>query len=342
MTSIQQQAALRASFWGLVIPAAMVMVITTGTRQSMGLFLSPINSETGLGIVAISFAVAIGQFVWGAVQPITGAIADRYGPGRVIVAGGILLALGTALIPQMHSQAGLIVAIGFLSAMGAGAGSFSVLIGAAAQRLQPERRSFAAGLINAGGSLGQFMLAPMAQMIMSLSNWKVAMYCLALIGLLSIPMAWPLRRRKQALAPVANAATTGSAAELTLKQQLRIALKDKNYLLLHAGFFTCGFHISFLITHLPQEIALCGLPASVSAATLALIGLANIAGSLGAGALGNVYRLKYLLFWMYAARAVIVLVYMMAPKTSMTFYVFAFALGLFRPTRRNFKFKIAG
>ena len=114
---------------------------------------------------------------------------------------------------------------------------------------------------------------------------------------------------------------------MTLRRQVRIALKDRSYLLLNAGFFTCGFHIAFLVTHLPGEIALCGLSSSVSGISIALIGLANIAGSLGAGALGSRYRMKYLLFWMYTSRALIILIYMLSPKEPITFYIFAVALG---------------
>jgi MFS family permease len=327
-----QASAKQVAYWSVVLPAVLILLLSTGTRQSMGLFISPINTETGLGIVALSFAVAVGQFVWGAVQPIAGAIADRYGPGRVIAVGGVLLFLGTALTPLMNTQFGLVMTLGILSAAGAGAGSFAILLGSVAQRLDPAKRSFASGLINAGGSLGQFVFAPIAQYLIALTNWKMAMTVLAVAGLISIPLAWPLRRRAApsvANAPGGASATSAAApAEISMREQLRIAFKDRSYLLLHAGFFTCGFHIAFLVTHLPQEIQLCGLPANVSAWSLAIIGLANIVGSLAAGALGSRYRMKYLLFYMYAARAVMILVYLFSPKTELTFYIFAAALGL--------------
>jgi len=139
--------------WVFVLVAAAILMVTMGTRQSMGLFLSPLNTHTGLGIANISFAMAIGQFVWGAVQPVFGAVADRWGPGRVIVLGALLLAAGSALTTQVTSQWGLVLALGVMSAAGAGAGSFSILIGATAQHIPAERRSFAGGVINAGGSL---------------------------------------------------------------------------------------------------------------------------------------------------------------------------------------------
>jgi predicted MFS family arabinose efflux permease len=230
--------------------------------------------------------------------------------------------MGLALTPMFDSEYWLILTLGVLSAAGAGAGSFSILIGASAQRLAPEKRSFASGFINAGGSFGQFIFAPLAQTFIAGFGWVKAMWMLALVSLLTLPLAYPLRRQK---------GVAGSAAPvktMTLKAQLAIAFRDKSYWCLHAGFFTCGFHIAFLVTHLPQEIGLCGLPASLSAVVIALIGLANIVGSISAGALGSRYRMKYLLFWMYLSRAVIVLIYMAAPKTELTFYVFAIALGL--------------
>jgi MFS family permease len=321
-TPSQTSLAARSAFWGLMLPAAMILAITMGARQSFGLFVSPLNTATGLGLVKISFALAVGQFFWGASQPVFGAIADKYGPGRVLVAGGVLLAIGLALTPLFDSEYWLILTLGMLSAAGAGAGSFSILIGASAQRLAPEKRSFASGFINAGGSFGQFIFAPLAQAFIAGFGWVKAMWMLSLVSLLTLPLAYPLRRKKGAAGSAAPVKT------MTLKAQLAIAFRDKSYWCLHAGFFTCGFHIAFLVTHLPQEIGLCGLPASLSAVVIALIGLANIVGSISAGALGSRYRMKYLLFWMYLSRAVIVLIYMAAPKTELTFYVFAIALGL--------------
>ncbi len=309
--------------WPLVITAALILMITMGSRQTLGLFMSPLNTSTGMGIVSISLAFAIGQFVWGASQPIFGAVADRYGPGRVIVFGGLLLALGWALTPLVNNQWMLIVTMGVIASAGAGAGSFSILIGATAGRLPPERRAFTAGFINAGGSFGQFVFAPLVQGLIAGFGWVVAMFAMALSALVTLPMAWVMRRK-----PVPAAAKAAAKDDMGLRAQLRIALRDKSYWYLHAGFFTCGFHIAFLVTHLPGEVGLCGLSAGVAATSLAIIGLANIAGSLGAGALGNVFRMKWLLVWLYASRAVAIGLYLAAPKTPMTFYVFAAVLGV--------------
>jgi len=321
------------SYWPLLLASAAILMITMGARQSTGLFVSPINTSTGLGIVSISLALAIGQFVWGAAQPVFGAVADKFGASRVIVCGSLLLAAGLATTPFMGSQGGLIVAMGILTAAGAGAGSFSILIGATAQRLPADRRSFAAGFVNAGGSFGQFVFAPLMQAIIAASGWVAAILSMAVISLATIPLTWPLRRRREPSSKNTPATSTPSSApassvdDIGLKRQLREALRNPSYLYLHAGFFTCGFHIAFLVTHLPGEVALCSLSPQVAANSLALIGLFNIAGSLTIGWLGQRYRMKMLLSLMYASRAVLILVYLLAPKTSLTFYLFAASLG---------------
>lgn len=315
--------------WILILVASAIMMITMGARLTTGLFLSPLNTATGLGVASISFVMAVAQLMWGAAQPVFGAVADKYGPGRVIALGGVMLAVGTAATPFVDSQWALLLTMGFLSAAGAGAGSFSILIGATAQRLPVERRAFASGFINAGGSFGQFVFAPLMGAIIAGAGWIWAMLTMAAATLLTIPLAWPLRGKKaQVAAPTAAPVSAQPAAPtIALGQQLREAMRDRSYICLHLGFFTCGFHIAFLVTHLPGEIALCGLPTSVSATALALIGLFNIAGSLGAGMLSSRYRMKSLLFWIYVSRAVLVAVYLLAPKTEWTFYLFAAALG---------------
>jgi MFS family permease len=328
MTNTSAHLSPRAA-WTLILVASAVMMITTGTRLTSGLFLSPLNTATGLGVATISFVMAVAQLMWGVAQPVFGAVADKYGPGRVIALGGVMLAVGTAATPFVGSEWALLLTMGFLSAAGAGAGSFSILIGATAQRLPPERRAFASGFINAGGSFGQFALAPLMGAIIAGAGWIVAMLTLAGTALLTIPLAWPLRRKRAAVAPALTAAAPAAPAvpPVALGQQLRQALRDRSYLCLHAGFFTCGFHIAFLVTHLPGEVAMCGLPTTVSATALALIGLFNIAGSLSAGMLASRYRMKSLLFWIYASRVIIVGLYLLAPKTAWTFYIFAGALG---------------
>jgi predicted MFS family arabinose efflux permease len=306
--------------WIITLAAASVMTITMGARQSLGLFVSPLNTATGLGLVTISFAFAVSQFVWGAIQPVAGALADRYGPGGVLVGGVALIAIGLAATPFMTTGAGLVFSLGILWSVGAGAGSFSVLIGAVAQRLPAEARGKAAGIINAGGSFGQFVFAPVTQRLIQLFGWMGALWSLAVITLAALPLIGMVSKGTVPPKPAAH--------HERLWPTLVNAFQDRSYILLHLGFFTCGFHIAFLVTHLPQEVNLCGLPATVASWSIAIIGLANIVGSLAAGTATSHYRSKMILALMYGSRAVLIALYLVAPKTSMTFYIFAAGLGL--------------
>jgi predicted MFS family arabinose efflux permease len=306
--------------WITTIMASSVLMISMGSRQSMGLYVGPLNTDTGLGIVAISLAMAINQFVWGAVQPIAGAFADKYGPRPVLFYGLLVLVIGSALTPFISSSWGLIITLGLITAMGSGACSFSVLLSAAAQRIPAESRGVASGIINAGGSFGQFVFAPIIQKLIQWVGWMGSMWAMAAVTLLAIPLLNRLTSDTHAPAKVPD-------PEGGLKKAVSDAMRNPSYLLLHLGFFTCGFHIAFLVTHLPTEVGLCGLSPAVASWSLAIIGLANIAGSLYAGSCVNLYRSKYVLAVMYASRAVLIALYLAAPKTEWTFYAFAVGLG---------------
>jgi len=309
------------SVWFTTLMAAAILMITMGTRQSMGLYVGPLNTDTGLGIVTISLAMAIGQFVWGAVQPIAGAFADKFGPRPVLLTGLFILVLGSALTPLVSSQIGLILTLGLLTAIGSGACSFSVLLAAAAQRMPASSRGTASGIINAGGSFGQFVFAPIIGKLIQWVGWMGTMWSMAAVALLAIPL---LNR----LTNDTHAHIKAPDPEGGLKKAFTDAMRNPSYLLLHLGFFTCGFHIAFLVTHLPTEVGLCGLSTTVASWSLALIGLANIVGSLFAGSCINLYRSKYVLACMYGSRAVLIALYLAAPKTEWTFYAFAVGLGL--------------
>jgi len=307
--------------WITTIMASSILMITMGTRQSMGLYVGPLNTDTGLGIVSISLAMAIGQFVWGAIQPIAGAFADKFGPRPVLLSGLLILVLGSALTPFVSSQLGLILTLGLLTAIGSGACSFSVLLGAVAQRMPATSRGTASGIINAGSSFGQFVFAPIIGKLIQWVGWMNTMWAMAAVALLAIPMLNRLTNDTHAPAAVPT-------PEGGLKKAVSDAIRNPSYLLLHLGFFTCGFHIAFLVTHLPTEVGLCGLSPTVASWSLALIGLANIVGSLFAGSCINLYRSKYVLAVMYGSRAVLIALYLVAPKTEWTFYAFAVGLGL--------------
>ncbi|OCL89711.1 MFS transporter [Arcobacter porcinus] len=316
MTQTQNRA-----IWILIISSSLILAITMGVRQSLGLFISPINSSKYLDIVSISLALAIGQLVWGVAQPIFGAIADKKGSFGVLIFGALIMSLGLIITPFIESEFSLILSLGILVAAGAGAGSFSILIGATAKNLPSNKRSFAGGFINAGGSFGQFVFAPLAQYIINFFGWVYAMFVLAISTLFTIPLAKILTKKELVEEKIVENSDT------KLKEQLKIALKDRSYIYLYIGFFTCGFHVAFLVTHLPYEVAMCGLSANVSAYSLALIGFFNIFGSLYAGYLGTKYKMKYILALIYFSRALMIVIYILSPKTELTFYIFSIAIG---------------
>jgi predicted MFS family arabinose efflux permease len=305
----------------VLLAAAGTFALTMGARQSMGLFLGPLNTATGLGLASISLAFAFGQLWWGLTQPIAGIVADRIGAGRVLVLGVCLVALGTALIPFMTTTAGLILAIGVLSAGGAGMAGPAVLMSATTRLVPPEKRGMATGIVNAGGSFGQFIFAPIAQGISTAAGWAVAVQSLAVVTLLALPAAWVLRARP-------TAAATAAAPREPTGVAVRRALADPSYRLLAAGFFVCGFHVAFLATHLPGIVASCGLPLQYSAWALAVLGLFNIVGSIAIGWAVGRWRMKSLLSLIYATRALAVLVFLLAPKTGPVVLVFAAVMGV--------------
>ena len=310
----------------VLLAAAGIFALTMGARQSMGLFVGSINTQTGLGLASVSLAFAFGQLWWGLTQPLAGIVADRQGPGRVLVVGVVLVAVGTLLIPLMSSTAGLIFAIGVLAAGGAGMAGPSVLMAATTRLVAPDKRALATGVVNAGGSFGQFIFAPLAQTISTASGWVAAVQSLGLITLLALPAAWVLR------APPAQPTTATAPPRVGTREAVRVALADRSFRLLAAGFFVCGFHVAFLATHLPGVVASCGLPPEVGAWSLAMLGLFNIVGSVGIGVLMGWRQgrlpMKNLLVAIYLIRAVAVLIFVLSPKSTPVMLVFAAVMGL--------------
>ena len=305
---------------GIIAAAGLVFALIFGVRQSVALFIGPINSATGLGIASISLAFACAQLMWGITQPIAGAVADKYGTGRVIATGAVLVMLGTVLTPHATTTWMLVLLIGVVAAGGGGMAGLGVLMSAVARALPPEKRGIASGMVNAGGSFGQFVVAPLAIALTGVFGWVGALTALGLISLAIVPLAFVLRGKHPA-------AAQGAAPEKSMKHAVRDAWNDPSFLLLTSGFFVCGFHVAFIATHLPGVVALCGLPPAVGAWALSLIGLFNIAGSFASGwAIGR-WRMKSVLSLLYAARAAAVLAFMFAPKTASTFMVFAVVLG---------------
>ncbi len=316
----------------ILLAAAGTFALTMGVRQTMGLFLSSLNTATGLGVGNISLAFAFGQLWWGLTQPFAGAMADKLGAGRVLAAGILLVAIGTFITPWMTTTAGLIFAIGILSAGGAGMAGPSVLMSATMRLLPVGRRGLATGIVNAGGSFGQFVMAPIAGTLLVAAGWVSALQAISVMVLLALPAAWILRGNVVRMAPPVGtqpaSPTAGSATHPGLLQAIRTALRHPGYQLLSGGFFVCGFHVAFLGTHLPGVIASCNLPVQYGAWSVAMLGLFNIIGSVAMGWAVGRWRMKSLLSLVYAVRAVAVLVFLLVPKTGAVMLIFAAVMGL--------------
>ena len=311
---------MNKSFWGLVIAAGSIFGLALGIRTAQPLFISPINSETAMGYATISLAFAIAQLVWGIGQPVAGAIGDRWGPRPVMMSGAVLLAIGTALTAFATTPLLLMLSIGVISAAGASTFGPAQLASAVARWIPEAKRSVANGIIGAGGSFGQFLIIPLAQLAIGLAGWHPAMIMLGLTALIAVPLAL------YCTVPSAQHATAHAQAG-TLRQAVHDAIRDPSFLLLTAGFFTCGFHIAFIATHLPGYVALCQLPASVSAWSLSIIGLFNMFGSLWVGKFVQTRRMKMTLAGVYFARAVAILIFFFSPKEPLVFFVFAAVIG---------------
>ncbi len=312
------------TWWLVLLAAAGTYALTMGTRQTMGLFLSPLNTATGLGLAQLSLAFAFGQIFWGLAQPFAGAVADKGGPGKVLLVGMLLVALGMFITPYMTTTAGLIFSIAVLAAGGAGVAGPAVLISAAARMIPPEKLGLAVGIVNAGASFGQFIMAPIAAALIISVGWGNAMQVLAMFVLLALPAAYLLRGQPHA----ASAPSASTQKQLSAGEAIGQALRNPSYLMLGGGFFVCGFHVAFLATHLPGVVASCGLPTQWGGWALAMLGLFNIVGSVGMGWAVGRWRMKSLLSLVYAARAVAVIVFLFAPKTGPVLLLFAAVMGL--------------
>ena len=313
------------SYLAVAVAAGAVFALGLGVRQSQALFISPINSATGIGYASISLAFAVGQLMWGVAMPLAGALADRAGPRPVMLGGAVLVAAATALTPLAHSTAALVVLIGLFAACGSAAMGPGQLISASARWIPEAKRNIVNGIVNAGGSFGQFTVIPLAQLFIGLAGWQPALVMLGAISLAAVPLVLWITAGHAEHQGQASAAAAGGPA--SLKEALAQAVRNPSYLLLTAGFFTCGFHVAFLATHLPGVVRSCGLPPAVSAWSLALIGLFNIFGSLWIGRVISGRRMKLTLAWIYFARALLILAFVFSPKTTLTFFLFAAGIG---------------
>ena len=311
-----------ASAWTVVAAAAALLAVTMGTRVSLGLFIGPINGATSIGLATLSLALGTSQLAWGAAQPVASLAAARYGVAPVVLAGGIASAAALAALAAAADTAAVGAALLLFGAAGAAAGSAPLLMGVVAARVSAQRRGVALGLVGAGGSAGQFLLAPVVTAALPLLGWQGALLALAVLALAATPLARALRpapthadeRRAPATAPQASA--------------WRTALRSRAFWLITAGFGVCGFHVSFLTTHMPGVIELCGLPPTLSGAWLAVVGACNIAGSLASGWLSQRLPMARLLTALYALRAAGVALFLLLPPGPTVLLGFALWMGL--------------
>ena len=324
------------SVWAIALPAVALLAIAMASRGSFGLFVSPINTSTGLGVATISFAIALSQLAWGIAQPIAGGLADRYGAARVIAISAVALAVGHAVIPFASTSTTLFFALALIGLASAGAGGNAVLLGAVSRRVTAEQRGLAGGLVGAGGPIGQLVFAPGMQVIIATSGWMPAMFTLAVLPLAALPLATRFRAASPADSNLGDARRT--QAERAPREQvvpattaftaLRGAMLSASYWYVTMAFFVCGFHVSFLLAHMPGVIELCGLSAAVSGASLAVMGLFNIASSVVSGLVIQRFPMRLTLAAIYALRGLGIAVFLMIPKTEITLLAFAIWMGL--------------
>lgn len=317
--------ALPRSALPVLLVASAVLSLCMGLRQSLGLFLRPMNADIGVSASTFGLAMAVQSLVWGLAQPVVGAAADRWGPRPVLFASSLVYVAGLAVMALSGSPlVGLPLGGGLLIGLGVAGTGFGVLIGAVSRATPPERRSWTVGLVSAAGSLGTMLLAPLGQQLIEGLGWRGALLCFAgvaaAMALLSLGIGGGRDR------DVGAAAVAGDGQGL--RDALAEAFAHRGYLALTAAFFACGFQLVFIGTHLPRYLALCGLPPSVGASALALIGLFNAAGSLAAGWLGTRYDRSRLLALVYLLRTLAIAAYLALPVSAPSTLVFAAAMGL--------------
>jgi len=296
----------------------LVLMFALGIRQTFGLFLRPMSLDFGWGREAFSFAIALQNLVWGLAMPFAGAVADRFGGGRVLAVGGVAYGLGLAGMAYSTSPLGLNLAAGLLIGLGLSCTGFGVVLAVVARAYPPEKRSVAVGMAGAAGSFGQFAMLPGAQALISGFGWLNALLVFALLAFLMVPLGAALSGRNRAA--LDSSQSIGAA--------LAEAMAHRGFWLLTMSFAVCGFQTIFIMTHLPAYLVDRGLSATQGMAALATVGLFNIVGSYAAGALGARYSRTRLLAWLYGVRALAIGVFLAAPLSAAGTYLFCAVLGL--------------
>lgn len=303
----------------MLVCGSAILTLALGIRHGFGLYLQPMSMDHGWGREVFGFAVALQNLLWGLSQPFTGMLADRFGAGRVLLAGGICYALGLVCMAYASTPLGFILGVGVLIGLGMSGTTFNIVYGALARAYPADRRSMVLGVGSAAGSLGQFALLPLALILISWQGWFAALMVMSMFALLIVPLSFGVADK--------GYGSHAHAAGATLPEALREAFGERNFWLLAAGYFTCGFHIVFIGTHFPAFLLDNGLTAKDGTIALALIGLFNILGSYVAGWLGGRFPKTYLLAFLYALRGVAMVVLLALPLTPASVYVFASVFG---------------
>jgi predicted MFS family arabinose efflux permease len=306
----------------VILAAALVLSAAMGIRQTFGLFIGPFSFDRGLPVTLIAFAIALHNLVWGFAQPFAGAAADLYGSAPVVAFGATTFAAGLGLAAATPSGPLLIVGMGLLVGIGVSCTTFGVVLPAVGRVASPEKRSMAMGLVSAGGSVGQVLMVPLVQGIRLHAGIATSLFVLAFVMLMVAPLGIVLDRR----APVGAPRHEPPAAPL--RDTLAQAARHRGYRLLTLGFFTCGFQLAFIATHLPGYLSLCHMPIGLGATALALIGLFNMVGSWGCGWLGGRFRQHHVLGWLYLIRSATIGAFFLLPKSAVTVVLFAAVMGL--------------
>jgi MFS family permease len=301
-----------------MVGGSLILALSLGTRHGFGLFLPPMSAEFGWGREVFAFSIALQNLVWGLAQPFTGALADRLGAKRTIIVGGVLYAIGLALMGLADSPWSLSLSAGLLIGLGLSGTSFSVILGAIGRAVPVEKRSMAMGIASAAGSFGQFAMLPGTLGLIGWLGWSSALLVLGLLVALIVPLAGMIKDHPL---PVVG-------HEQTLGEAVREACGHSGFWLLSLGFFVCGFQVVFIGVHLPAYLVDQHLPAVVGTTVLALIGLFNVFGTYFSGWLGGRMSKPRLLSALYLARAVVIAAFVMAPLTTWSAYAFGIAMGL--------------
>lgn len=305
--------------WTVILCAAAILTLAMGVRQSFGLFLPQMGSALSIGRSDFGLALAIQNLVWGLVQPWVGAMADRHGAGRIALAGTVLYVAGLIGASFAGDALGIHVTLGAMVGLAMAGLTFTVMLGAVGRVVAPERRGMAFGIVTAGGSLGQFLIIPGAQLLLGELGYRLTLIVLAGLVALAGVLAIGVAGKPQAAADAGPAQNAGEA--------LREAAGQRSFWLLTAGFFVCGFHIAFIATHFPAYLTDQGIAPAIGATSLALIGLFNIFGSWFFGMAADRYRKHYALSALYFARGLVFVAFLALPLTSTTALAFAAAIG---------------